>query len=118
VDGQADIAIGGEIRLARVNAHARSNDRRVWPPVPRKCSLTFRRRVNGVSCTSERDEEGVALVIDLLPAVCRELLPKEAVMIGQDPSVLGPVRFEELGLDVVRQSRVPTEPQGLVPRRH
>jgi hypothetical protein len=28
------------------------------------------------------------------------------------------VRFEELGLDVVRQSRVPTEPQGLVPRRH
>jgi hypothetical protein len=85
--------------------HSHPNLRSAWPRVPRECSLTFRRGENSVSRACEGDKEGVAPVIDLLPAVCRDPLSEEAVVIGQDHGVLGPVRFEELrrALDVREQ---------------
>jgi hypothetical protein len=62
---------------------------------------------DGVLGAFERDEEGVSLVVDLSPAVGCELLPQEAVVIGQDSCVLAALRLEQLrrALDVGEKER-------------
>jgi hypothetical protein len=67
-----------------------------------KCALTGDRGENGVPRTRERDEERIALVIDLPPAMSAEFASKQPVMVRQDGPVFGAVPPEELrrALDV------------------
>src|SRR5215207_3516027 len=80
----------------------------VWMPIRtcraappgHECSATARwhaaRSENGSLGTVEGDEEGVALVVDLLTAVRCECFAEQPAVLGQDVCVLAAVGLEQL----------------------
>ena len=107
VNGKTDIAIDGKLRLSGMDAHSHTNGRPAAPAVVGKRPLTCRGSEHGVSRSRERDEEGLALVVDFPAAVRFELLAEDPVVVGQDRGVLGPVSLEQPrgALDVREQER-------------
>ena len=77
VDVHPDIALVGDERLARVQAHAHPHRARRERSVPvgrsRECVRGFR----------ERDKERVALRVDLDAAMPRERVAEHAAMLGE-----------------------------------
>ena len=89
VDVDADVALVGHDRLAGVDAHADA-DRAVLERVPR-----FGGRRDGVGGARKRDEEGVALGVDLDARVPGERVPQGAPVLGEQIGVARPVLLEE-----------------------
>ena len=69
VHGQPDVVVACGRRLAGVHADPHAHRRVLRPRVPRQSALRRDRRVDGVPGPAEGDEERVALVVELPPAV-------------------------------------------------
>jgi len=91
----ADVALVGHDRLARVHAHAHRDD------AVRQRRLRVSRGGERVSCPCERDEERVALRVDLDAGVEREGGPQPLAVIRQGRRVA-------LRAESVEQLRRPT----------
>ena len=84
---EADVALGVNRGLARMESHAHADAAAVGPCVRRKCGLSIDRGGDGLVGASKRDEEGVSLRADLSPAVRRERRAEERAMVGQEVAV-------------------------------
>jgi hypothetical protein len=84
MDIKADVALGGDERLAAMDSDPDPYRPRLERP------LTVLRRGNRVRCPCERDEERVALRVDLDAAVARERLPQHAPMLAERAGVIVP----------------------------
>ena len=93
---QSDVPIDTEVCLSRVDAHPHLQSGPARPRVLRDCPLARSRSENGILGTVEGDEEGVALVVDLLTAVRCECFAEQPAVLGQDVCVLAAVRLEQL----------------------
>jgi hypothetical protein len=107
MDGKTDVALTREFRLAGMDAHPNANRSAARPALLSERTLALRRRENGVLRPLERDEERVALVVDLDATIGLERPPKEAVMLGQQGRVVATQRLEQASraLDVGEQKR-------------
>ena len=107
VDGQPDVLIADERRLARVNADARPQLDVVRPVVLGQRALRRHGRVHGLSRPAEGDEERVAVGVELTP---RGLGPRCAHQLLV-PAHDGPVALAKLAqergraLDVREEKR-------------
>src|SRR5205807_5700938 len=72
MDTEPVVALVAEARLARVDAHAHTTLHAVRPWVLGERALCRGRGQRGVRRLAKSDEEGVALRVDLLPAVLFE----------------------------------------------
>ncbi len=86
---EPDVALVGQLRFARVDAHADADRPR------RKGLLRLRRCRDRVRSLRERVEEGVALGVDLGPAVRTKGLAQEAAVLGERIRVLAPELCEQ-----------------------
>ena len=66
VDAHPDIPVATDKRLARVKAHPHANRHAVGPRLGGERPLQLDRRGDRVACARERDEERVALRVDLV----------------------------------------------------
>ena len=82
MDVEAGVESVADRRLARVQADPDS-DRLVGPVVGRERALGLRRGRDGIARALEGDVEGVALQLDLDPAVAGEDLAQEAAVLGE-----------------------------------
>ena len=98
VDPDPDVALRGRRRLGGVDAHPDPELPPVRPRVAGEGSLPLARRPERVARPREGDEEGVALRVDLVPAVRRERLAEE-------PPVILEHRGVPLGAEVPQQPR-------------
>ena len=108
VDGEADVSVFAERRLARVDAHAHADDRPPGPLLASERLLAGDRALDGRARAAEDREEGVALPVDLGAARVLEGLPEELVVDREDATVVGtPEVLQELGraLDVGEEER-------------
>ena len=64
-DVEAEVPLAAERRLARVEPHAHAHGRVVRPDGRRVGTLRFHRGLDRVACPREREEERVALRVDL-----------------------------------------------------
>ena len=101
VDVDPDVALVRHDRLAGVDAHAHA-DRARLERVARVGG-----RGHGVRCARERDEERVALRVDLDAVVSRERISQGAAVLGEELGVAGSVLLEKprRALDVGEQER-------------
>jgi hypothetical protein len=83
VHRQAGIATVDRRGLAGVDADPHLHLAVLGPRVAGQRSLCLDRRKHGFMGTSERVEEGIALRVDLVPAVVRKRLTKESLMLAQ-----------------------------------
>ena len=90
VDGDADVAVALEQRLAAVQAHAHTHLHALGPLVAGKRPLRRNRRGNRIGGGAEDDEERVALRVDLDSAVLRECGAQQPVVLRQDLAVALP----------------------------
>ncbi len=86
-DVETEVALLADVRLARVEPHAYEHLAPARPFVVVECPLRVDRRGDCVARPREREEEGVALRIDLGAAVRAERLPHEPAVIGRDAPV-------------------------------
>ena len=103
VNGEADVAFAGRVRLTGVDPDADTHRGAIGPRMIGERALDRDGRRDRVRRAAERDEERVALGVYLLAVVGRERLAHETLLIGQELAVaLPPKAFEELGraLDV------------------
>ena len=89
VDVDADVALVGHDRLAGVEPHAYA-DRAVLERGPR-----FRGSGNGFGGARKRDEEGIALRVDLDPECLANASLRAAPVLGEEVGVCRPVLLEE-----------------------
>ena len=83
VDGQADVALAGRVRFARVQADPHSELDAVGPLVLRERPLDLGRGAHGVLRARERHEKRVALVVDLLSTVLGEDRAQQPMVLCQ-----------------------------------
>ena len=95
VDCEAGIAAAGGDCLTRVQSHPHLDPHVVGPRVSRKRELTLHCREEPVSGAGERDEEGVALCVDLVSAVRLEGRPQQALVLVENVAVALPKLFDE-----------------------
>src|SRR5436190_20060849 len=81
---QSDVPIALKLRLAGMDAHAHADVDTLGPAPGRKGSLRSHCGGNRVARPRERDEERVALVIDLATGVLVERLAKHTLVLGED----------------------------------
>ena len=89
MDVDADVALVGHDRLARVQTHP-NNDRAVFEGVPR-----FRGSRNCIGGARKRDEEGIPLSVDLDARVPRECVPQYPSVLGEQVGIGCPMLLEE-----------------------
>jgi hypothetical protein len=83
-------------RLAGVEAHPHLDLDTVRPRVREECELALDCSQERIRARArERDEEGVALRIDLVAAVSGERLPEQALVVAHDGSVAIPQLLHE-----------------------
>ena len=101
VDVDADVALVGDDRLTRVDP-----DPHLHRTVAERL-LSFSRGRNGVGCASERNEQRVALRVDLDPFVTTEHVAQGAPVIGKQRHVARPVLVQQArrALDVGEEER-------------
>ena len=92
MDREADVALPGSGRLARVDADPHPHLDAVRPLVVGERTLDRDRRSDGVRGAAEGDEERVALRVDLLAPMRGERLPQQPLLIGQQLPVAEPGR--------------------------
>ncbi len=108
MDGEADIALPGRIRLARVDADPDAYVLPVGPLVPRQRALDRDGSRHGIGRAPKRSEERIALRVNLVAAVLGESLTNEPLLLAQNLAVaLATQPLEELrrALDVGEQKR-------------
>ena len=107
MDGEAGVAPVGGHGLARVQAHANPDLNSLRPVVRHERALTLDRSEEGVARARERDEERVALRVDLVSAVSVERLAEQALMVGQHGAVVLAELLDEprRALDVGEEER-------------
>ena len=88
--GQPDVVIACGRRLAGVHADPHAHGRVLRPRVRRQGALRRHRRVDGVPGAAKRDEERVALVVELPPAVGLPGVPEQAPVVLEDGAVVVP----------------------------
>jgi hypothetical protein len=85
---EADVALAADGRLGRVDADADPDFLILGPAVIRQRALGCEGRREGVPRPPERDEEGVALGVDLVAAGLLEGVAKESLMVGEERSIV------------------------------
>ena len=84
---QADVVILLKDSLAGVNAHAYAHIHSFGPGVGNKCPLSRDRGGDRVARAGKRDEEGVALGVDLATVVLVERRAQHALMLAEHVGV-------------------------------
>ncbi len=87
-DVEAEVALLPDVRLARMDPHAHEHLLTAGPVVLVESSLGVDRRGDCVARPGEREEERVALRVDLRSAVRAERLAHEAPVVGRHPPVV------------------------------
>jgi len=107
VDRQADVAVLRDRGLTRVDADSDAELLAVRPFVRHECALGSDGSQDRIPGPRERDEERVALGIDLLAAVRRKRIAKELLMLGEDSAVAVAEALQQLrrSLDVGEEER-------------
>lgn len=77
VDAEAHVPFAARVWLARVHAHPHANLRAVRPGVALKRDLRIDRACDRIARARKRDEERVALGVDLTAPVGLEALSKD-----------------------------------------
>jgi hypothetical protein len=105
VDGQARIGALDGCRLARVNAYPNPDGHPGRPLVAGQRPLHRQRAQNGLLRAPERDEERVALRVDLVASVAGDGRADQPPVVGQHLRVPLPQRLDQPGraLDVTEQ---------------
>ena len=85
--GDADVAVAAELPVAGVESHAHADPAVGGPFVRADRPLGLDRAGHRSRCAGERDEEGVALGVDLRAARGDEDVAKDAVVLLQDRAV-------------------------------
>ena len=103
----AEVALATDSWLTCVQAHAHANRLAVGPLVHGVRALRFDGCRDGVASPREREEERIALRVDLDTAARRKALAHQPAMAGQDLAVLVSERFEQARrpLDVAEDER-------------
>ena len=104
---EPQVALVADRRLARVEAHSHPDLRTVRPGVGAQGALGSDRSSRGVARAREREEEGVALGVDLGPAGASERLADEPPVLANDLRVAISELLQEPGraLDVREDER-------------
>ena len=97
MDSDADVALLADVRLARVEPDPNLDCRIVRPRVILQRLLPRNSRRDGIAGARERDEERIALRVDLLPSGVREHLAEQPLMIGEDDPVTISERGQQAG---------------------
>src|SRR5437588_5554275 len=84
VDGEANVAVATECRLARVKADPHPHARSLRPLLHRQRLLHLRSRSDRCLGASEDRKEGIALTIDLDPPVLAEDRTEHTIMRGDE----------------------------------
>jgi hypothetical protein len=95
MNAETDVALPTDGRLGSVDAHADPYLLSVGPGVARERALRGEGSGDCVLCAGEGDEERVTLRVDLVAARFLEGGAEQALMIGQDVSVLVAKRFQQ-----------------------
>ncbi len=114
-DVEAEVALLHDRRLARVQAHADADGGALGPFVRRVRTLRLDRGRDRVACAREREEERIALGIDLDPVRRHEGLADEPPMCREDVPIVTAELLQELGraLDVGEHEGHGSAGQGL-----
>src|SRR5688500_13907717 len=108
MDGEADVPVLAERRLARMDPHANADDGSLRPLLARERLLTRDGALDGRAGAAEDREERVALPVDLHASGVVEGLPQKLVVDREDVAVaVAPEVLQELcrALDVGEQKR-------------
>jgi len=113
VDVDADVVVLRNQRLSGVNAHPDAEIGFLRPRMRCERMLGGLGGADGVFCVAERDEETIALCIDLSTAVVPEHLAEEPPVISQDIGVTVAELVQETGrtLDVREEEGHPSRRQ-------
>ena len=95
VHGEAGIAASRGDRLTRVQSHPHLDPHSVGPLVSGKRELALNCREEPVSGAGERDEEGIALRVDLVSAVRIEGCSQQALVLVENVAVALTKLFDE-----------------------
>ena len=120
VHTETDVPLAAHGRFTRMDPHADAKLRVLGPDMIRQRPLARDRGGDRVLRPSVRDEERVALRVDLAAAVLRECLAQDPVMIGERLSVDRPAQpFEQRGRSLdVREEKGDGPDRKLVDRAH
>ncbi len=102
---QTDVTCRTHLRFTRVQSHAHAHLRVGGPVVTRDRALCVRRRADGIAGARERDEERIALRVQLAPAEFGERRAQQLALVGQHPGVLVAQLLEQLrrAFDIAEQ---------------
>src|SRR5262245_20350182 len=106
-DIDAVVAGGGEPGLTRVDPDPHADDRALGPFGLEQVALSGHSRGDRVARAAEREEERIALTVDLVPSVSAEGCPEQVVMLlEQDPVLVAePAHEPRRALDVAEEER-------------